>query len=217
MTIMASHELGLGSDRNKGRDKDIDSDKSKIEPYSRNYLHVIDDITRIHRLLRPMKAKVAAIQLAIKSSPPLSHLCKETPIEHDSNDSPTNPRTRTWEKSIATKQGTQRRPPTNGSSSTKAISVASSIETLVKKYGPSLKSLYQEAVEKVWWRPFCEDYHLPPNTTPVTPLGQGITLGRNTLGRACAFTVGRIVANLQEDELPIMEKHYNIMPSYMRR
>ncbi|KAG0358449.1 hypothetical protein BG005_002386 [Podila minutissima] len=214
---MASHELGLGSDRNKGRDKDIDSDKSKIEPYSRNYLHVIDDITRIHRLLRPMKAKVAAIQLAIKSSPPLSHLCKETPIEHDSNDSPTKPRTRTWEKSIATKQGTQRRPPTNGSSSTKAISVASSIETLVKKYGPSLKSLYQEAVEKVWWRPFCEDYHLPPNTTPVTPLGQGITPGRNTLGRACAFTVGRIVANLQEDELPIMEKHYNIMPSYMRR
>ncbi|KAG0026054.1 hypothetical protein BGZ81_006657 [Podila clonocystis] len=217
MTITASHELGLGSDRNKGRDKDIDPDKSKIEPYSRNYLHVIDDLTRIHRLLRPMKAKVAAIQLAIKSSPPLSHLCKETPIGHDDDDSPTRPRTRTWEKSIAKKQGTQRRAPTNGSSSTNSISVACSTETLVKKYGPSLKSLFQEAVEKVWWRPFCEDYHLPPNTTPGTPLGQGVTPGLNTLGRACAFIVGRTVANLQEDDLPSMEKYYNIMPSYMRR
>ncbi|KAG0096263.1 hypothetical protein BGZ93_004800 [Podila epicladia] len=217
MTIMASHEVGLGSDRDKGRDKDIDSDKGKIEPYSRNYLHVIDDITRIHRLLRPMKAKVTAIQLAIKSSPPLSHLCKEAPTEYDSSGSPTKPRTRVREKSITTKQSTQRRAPTTGSSSTKAISVAGSTEALVKKYGPSLKSLFQEAVEKVWWRPFCEDYHLPSNTTPVSSLGQGITPGRNTLGRACAFTVGRIVANLQEDELSIMEKHYNIMPSYMRR
>lgn len=217
MTIMASHELGLASDRNKDRDRGIDSDKSTTEPYSRNYLHVIDDLTRIHRLLRPMKAKVAAIQLAIKSSPPLSHLCKEAPIESDDDDSLTRPRTRTWEASVAKKQGTLRRAPANGSSSIKAISAASSTETLVKKYGPSLKGLFQEAVEKVWWRPFCEDYHLPPNTTPVTALGQGIAPGRNTLGLACAFTVGRIVANLQEDELLIMEKHYNIMPSYMRR
>ncbi|KAG0040973.1 hypothetical protein BGZ82_003583 [Podila clonocystis] len=217
MTIAASHELGLGIDRNKGGDKDIDPDMSKIEPYSRNYLHVIDDLTRIHRLLRPMKAKVAAIQLAIKSSPPLCHLCKETPIGYDDDDSPTRPQARTWEKSISKMRGTQRRAPTNGSSSINAISVTCSTETLVKKYGPSLKSLFQEAVEKVWWRPFCEDYHLPPNTAPGTPLGQGVTPGRNTLGRACAFIVGRTVAHLQEDDLPTMEKYYNIMPSYMRR
>lgn len=200
--------------------RDIGTSNSEIEPYSRDYLHVIDDITRIHRLLRPMKAKVAAIQLAIKSSPPLSHLCKETSIERDDDDDEPHgrPRTRTWEKSVATRQRTLRRALTNGPlSSMKAISAASGTETLVKKYGPSLKSLFQEAIEKVWWRPLCEDYHLPPNTTPAAAQEQGITPGRSTLGRACAFTVGRIAANLQEDELDIMEKYYNIMPSYMRR
>ncbi|KAF9212490.1 hypothetical protein BGZ59_006694 [Podila verticillata] len=222
MSITASHELGLGSYRDKDTSRssrDIGTSNSKIEPYSRDYFHVID-ITRIHRLLRPMKAKVAAIQLAIKSSPPLSHLCKETSIEQDNDDDNPHgrPQTRTWEKSVAPRQRTLRRTPTNrSSSSTKAISAADSTETLVKKYGPSLKGLFQEVIEKVWWRPFCEDYHLPPNATPATAQGQGIAPGRNTLGRACAFTVGRIAASLQEDNLDIMEKHYNIMPSYMRR
>ncbi|KAG0338556.1 hypothetical protein BG004_007174 [Podila humilis] len=159
-----------------------------------------------------MKAKVAAIHMAIKSSPSLCHLCPNSDSSEDDHEfqQRLRPRTKVSNRSHDPKLD-------SGTAPTREAASNDS-DALVKKFGPSLKTLFQDMIEKMWWRPLCEDYHLPSNISPSNAFEQGITIQEdNKLGQFCAFAVGRIVAQLHQEDTADMERYYNIMPSYMRR
>ncbi|KAF8933802.1 hypothetical protein BGZ58_006100 [Dissophora ornata] len=206
------------------------------------YLYPLD-LPRIHRLLRPMKAKIAAIHLAIKSAPSCGFTAKAgtSRFTNDSSDSETDVQSN-HTRDIRNQYGHTRSLRTRHNQvplyfGRRLVPTASLIqrsdigeelmadgskankgsEILVARFRSSLRDMFKEVVEKVWWQPFCEDHDLPLNTDPTSVTANGLVPGRATLGMACAFAVGRVVSCISEDEPSLMEKHYNIMPAYMRR
>ncbi|KAG0308888.1 hypothetical protein BGZ98_006386 [Dissophora globulifera] len=208
------------------------------------YLYTLD-LPRIHRLLRPIKAKIAAIQLAIKSAPSLGFAATPTTRrgedssfssedDHDHDSQPTTPSSteRLYGRSLRKRRNQtplyfgRRIVPTASLEPRVDIGIGSTAldlkarrrgAVLVKRFQSSLKNMFKEAVEKLWWQPFCEDYDLPLYADPTSTRASGIAPNSATLGIACAFSVGRTLAHLPPDDPELMERYYNVMPAHMRR
>ncbi|KAF9938318.1 hypothetical protein BGZ67_000283 [Mortierella alpina] len=208
------------------------------------YLYSLD-LSRIHRLLRPIKAKIAAIRLAIKTAPSFGYastVATSSSIADNTSDSgeqsgdngcalphPQTARLRNGNaRSIRARdvQDRHSRSTTtsqrlrDGNDMTMATNNSgeqSGADILLKRFQSSLVDQFKDVVEKVWWQPFCDDYGLPINTTPASATAMGLQPTTATLGVTCAFMVGRIVACLPEDDVATMETYYSIMPVYMRR
>ncbi|KAF9206608.1 hypothetical protein BGZ49_002173 [Haplosporangium sp. Z 27] len=211
---------------------------------SHEYLYTLE-LPRIHRMLRPIKAKISAIHLAIKSSPSFGY----TPINITTNsDSSTQDFPEdSYEiasRNVKQQYGQQSRslrtghrgphnyweikkplssdfPNQNIIHSENASAPGSSVhigsETLVRRFRQTLVDQFRDVIEKVWWQPFCEDHDLPLNSTPASVVDTGLAPNSFTLAKSCAMAVGRIVARLNEKDSAQMEKYYNVMPAYMRR
>ncbi|KAF9172031.1 hypothetical protein BGX21_006443 [Mortierella sp. AD011] len=210
---------------------------------SHEYLYTLD-LPRIHRMLRPIKAKISAIHLAIKSSPSFGYAPVNVTTTNDvsSEDFPEDSyivasrnvkqqygqsrslRTRHrgpqnylgYRKNISIDSPSHQIYP-NESTAASGSNTQNGSDTLVRRFRSSLIDLFRDVVEKVWWQPFCEDHDLPLNSTPTSILKTGLAPNSFTLAKSCAFAVGRIVAHIQEADPAQMEKYYNIMPDHMRR
>ncbi|KAF9362129.1 hypothetical protein BGX26_000017 [Mortierella sp. AD094] len=210
---------------------------------SHEYLYTLD-LPRIHRMLRPIKAKISAIHLAIKSSPSFGYAPINTTTTRDVSDGdfpedsyvvasrnikqqygqsrslrtrhrgPQN--YRGYQQNISTDSPSQQLYPSE-STAASGSSTQNGSDTLVRRFRPSLVDLFRDVVEKVWWQPFCEDHDLPLNSTPASIVDAGLAPDSFTLAKSCAFAVGRIVAHIQETDSAQMEKYFNIMPAHMRR
>lgn len=208
------------------------------------YLYPLD-LSRIHRLLRPIKAKIAAIRLAIKTAPSFGYasaIATSSSIADNTSDSGEqseelsasipHPQTARLRNGIARSIGARdaqgrhsrsaatlqrQRDSHDLAMATNHSGEQSGADILLKRFQSSLVDQFKDVVEKVWWQPFCEDYGLPINTSPASPAAVVLPPARATLGVTCAFTVGRIVACLAEDDVSTMESYYGIMPAYMRR
>lgn len=212
---------------------------SEAAPCPHGYLYTLD-LPRIHRILRPVKAKIAAVHHAIKSAPSFGYTSTITSNGTSSSAlgeiSSVNKDTRTkttkhqygqprshrshhesrqftgGHKPASTKQQQE----LDGYEMAPRPCAQNGDDALVKRFHTSIRDLLKDVVEKVWWHPFCEDHDLPLNTDPASAAARGLTPSRNTLGIHCAFAVGRIIANIPEDSEKV-EKYYHIMPPYMRR
>ncbi|KAF9961762.1 hypothetical protein BGZ72_002001 [Mortierella alpina] len=208
------------------------------------YLYSLD-LSRIHRLLRPIKAKIAAIRLAIKTAPSFGYasaIATSTSIADNTSDSgdqsaehssshahPHKARLRNGEARSVRARDAQGRHSRSAVSlqrqrDSNDMTVAagnsgeqSGADILLKRFQSSLVDQFKDVVEKVWWQPFCDDHDLPINTTPTSAAVMGFQPAKATLGITCAFMVGRRVACLPEDDVATMETYYSIMPAYMRR
>ncbi|KAF9571055.1 hypothetical protein EC968_001039 [Mortierella alpina] len=209
------------------------------------YLYSLD-LARIHRLLRPIKAKIAAIRLAIKTAPSFGYasaIATSSAIADNTSDSdeqsggngslhplPQTTRLRNGNARpvrVRDVQGRHSRPAASSqwqqvtSDMTLATNSTSGEQSgadiLLKRFQSSLVDQFKDVVEKVWWQPLCDDYDLPINTTPASAAAMGLQPTPATLGVTCAFMVGRVVACLPEDDVATMETYYGIMPAYMRR
>ncbi|KAF9113971.1 hypothetical protein BGX27_000434 [Mortierella sp. AM989] len=210
---------------------------------SHGYLFTLD-LPRIHRILRPIKAKIAAINLAIKSAPsfgyaPINSVAtRDEPVGDFPEDSydiaSRNVKNQYGQsRSLRIRQNghqnyrnprqkltadlSSRQMDSSRSAAISGSGTHSGSDVLVRRFRASLMDQFKDAIEKVWWHPFCEDYNLPLNSTPASIVDAGLVPNSFTLGISCAFAVGRIVAHLKEDDTVQLERHYNIMPAHMRR
>lgn len=176
-------------------------------------------------MLRPIKAKISAIQLDIRTHPSLGFALESSvPDAKASERRSLHSRTQSSSRSTNTHR-TPSSPPTcsgTGAGTVSCITVSASsanaaTDVLVKRFQSSLTDQFRDVVDKVWWRPFCDDYHLAPTSSTSSIRDMGLKPRSNTLGIMSAFAVGRVVAGLPEDDADIAEKYYHIMPAYMRR
>ncbi|KAG0360966.1 hypothetical protein BC939DRAFT_502785 [Gamsiella multidivaricata] len=216
----------------------------------RGYLYPLE-LLRIHRLLRPLKAKIAAIHLAIKTAPSFGYISAINAIntaasptteassdnESDSDRPARNikhkygqsrslrarrnpncqPQTHFDRRPTSTLSPWQPLDTSDGTTRISSIMQQNGSDILVKRFRLSLKDLFKDVVEKVWWHPLCENHDLPLSTDPESVAADVINMSVASLRNSCAFTVGRTIARLPENLADIMEKYYGIMPPYMRR
>jgi hypothetical protein len=199
------------------------------------------DVPRIFRLLRPLKAKISAIELAIKSAPSYGYssnsnnnnnnsILINTTHRHDRN-------TRHSRRSRSQDEEQESRPRRGGTeqdygrrtaasaslhntettTSTGSTSARSGKDLLIKRFQSSLTDVFRDLIEKYWWQPICDDYDLPLNSSLSKVVSMGINPSQYTLGMTCAFAVGRIIAALPGDKAILVDKYYNIIPESMRR
>ncbi|KAF9434011.1 hypothetical protein BGZ76_008689 [Entomortierella beljakovae] len=211
-----------------------------IQPHG--YLYVLD-IPRIHRMLRPIKAKIAAIHLVIKSTPSFGYAPVNTTGNRDDSSSDDESVEDTARNSRSKQSQQRRMPGTQGrrgaqrlqapsthpdrsaaqldsnesTSAASATHIQIGSDTLVRRFRSSLVDQFRDVIEKIWWQPFCEDYDLPLNSIPSSVLGLGLEPNSYTLGKLSAFSAGRLIAHFQEHDSARMEKYYNLMPAHMRR
>lgn len=198
------------------------------------YLYPLD-LPRIHRIVRPVKAKIAAVQLAIKSAPSFGYTStalsgvgpSSTTANIGCSDGHARRKTarhqhdQPWSLRQSTTSGrnstaTKQQHDLDGCDMTLRSCGRNGEDVLVKRFETSLRDLLKDVVEKLWWQPFCDDYDLPLNTDPGSAAARGLVPCGTTLKIRCAFAVGSIVANISDDP-KTMEKYYRIMPPYMRR
>ncbi|KAF9543357.1 hypothetical protein EC957_000948 [Mortierella hygrophila] len=200
---------------------------STAAPVPHRYQYPLD-VPRIFRLLRPLKAKISAIELAIKSAPSYGY----TTVSANSNNSNSSnniingadDNRTTTTNTIDRRERYVRR---SGHSSaqheeqeaamTKSASAKSGRDLLIKRFQGSLTEVFKELFDKYWWRPICDDYDLPLNSSLFQVLSKGIKPSQYTLGMTCAFAVGRVIAGLPDDEAVLVDKYYSIVPESMRR
>ncbi|KAF9139994.1 hypothetical protein BGX30_007176 [Mortierella sp. GBA39] len=200
---------------------------STAAPVPHRYQYPLD-VPRIFRLLRPLKAKISAIELAIKSAPSYGY----TTVSANSNNSNSSNNTINGadDNRTATTNTIDRRERyvrRSGHSSapheeqeaavTRSASAKSGRDLLIKRFQSSLTDVFKELFDKYWWRPICDDYDLPLNSPLFQVLSKGIKPSQYTLGMTCAFAVGRVIAGLPDDEAVLVDKYYSIMPESMRR
>ncbi|KAG0052659.1 hypothetical protein BGZ83_002316 [Gryganskiella cystojenkinii] len=198
---------------------------------TRGYLHILD-LSRINRMLRPIKAKIAAIQLDIRTHPSLGFALEssKTTIEETTQQQQqqqqqgTDIRLRSQRAIKGNNSSTPNTSTTNSSTgqscalaTVSAISATAATDVLLKRFQTSLTDQFQDVVNKVWWHPFCDDYDLPLNGSVSSINQTGLKPKSDTLGIKSAFSVGRLVARLPEEDADIAEKYYHIMPAHMRR
>ncbi|KAF9347749.1 hypothetical protein BGX34_002913 [Mortierella sp. NVP85] len=199
------------------------------------YLYALD-LPRLHRIIRPLKAKIAAVQLAIKSSPSFGFTSTVPPSVGPSSGTTTahigssDGRTRRKagrhqdEQPWSFRQSAHNRNPTSskqqheldGGDMVQRSCGRNGEDVLVKRFQTSMTDLIKDVVEKLWWQPFCDDYDLPLTMDPASAAARGLVPDGTTLKIRCAFAVGSITANISDDT-KTMEKYYRIMPPYMRR
>ncbi|KAG9065360.1 hypothetical protein KI688_002685 [Linnemannia hyalina] len=197
---------------------------STAAPVPHRYQYPLD-VPRIFRLLRPLKAKISAIELAIKSAPSYGY----TTINANSNNSNSSNNVvngaddnrTTTTNTIDRRERYVRR---SGRSSaqheeqeaavTRSASAKSGRDLLIKRFQGSLTDVFKELFDKYWWRPICDDYDLPLNSSLSQVLSKGIKPSQYTLGMTCAFAVGRVIAGLPDDEAVLVDKYYSIVPEF---
>lgn len=209
-------------------------------PVPHRYQYTLD-VPRILRHLRPLKAKISAIELAIKSAPSYGYSSNNnnnninttainTTDRHErhsrrsrhsrSQDEEQESRPRRgrteqyYGRHTATSASLHNNETTaaNGSSSAKI-----GRDLLIKRFQHSLTDVFKELIDKYWWQPICDDYDLPLNSSLSKVVSMGINPSQYTLGMTCAFAVGRIIASLPGHQAILVDKYYNIMPESMRR
>jgi hypothetical protein len=191
---------------------------------TRGFLHVLD-LTRINRMLRPIKAKIAAIQMDIRTHPSLGFALESTNVSELKGSEGRALRNRPQrtdklannDQSNITPSGSSVSGQGNNAITVSATGTNAATDVLLKRFQASFTDQFQDVVDKVWWRPFCDDYDLSPNCSVGSLREKGLKPISGTLAILSAFAVGRIVARLSEDEADVAEKYYHIMPAYMRR
>lgn len=198
---------------------------STAGPVPHRYQYPLD-VPRIFRLLRPLKAKISAIELAIKSAPSYGY----TAIAANSNNG-NNHTNHADDNRTATTNTADRRerylrrsgghPSTQSEEQDVAVirsaSAKSGRDLLIRRFQSSLTDVFKELFDKYWWQPICDDYDLPLNSSLSQVLSKGIKPSQYTLGMTCAFAVGRVIAGLPDEEALLVDKYYSIMPECMRR
>ncbi|KAF9297386.1 hypothetical protein BGZ88_010219 [Linnemannia elongata] len=203
---------------------------STVAPVPHRYQYPLD-VPRVFRLLRPLKAKISAIELAIKSAPSYGYTTISANSNNINNCNYSNNSTNNAgdNRTTTTNSTDQRRRylRRNGNSSaqheeqeatvTRSASAKSGRDLLIRRFQSSLTDVFKELFDKYWWHPICDDYDLPLNSSLSQVLSKGIKPSQYTLGMTCAFAVGRVIAGLPDGEAVLVNKYYSIMPESMRR
>ncbi|KAF9924096.1 hypothetical protein FBU30_005860 [Linnemannia zychae] len=201
------------------------------------------DVPRIHRLLRPLKAKIQAIEIAIKSAPSYGYTVNNSNNNNAYRNESSRNNIRAAHENTFNRmeqfqyqEGRDSRSRqgrtlqyfgrryigpacghSNGPLPNTNASITNGRDLLISRFQSSLTDVFKDLFDKYWWQPICDDYDLPLNSSLSKVLSNGIKPSQYTLGMMCAFTVGRIVSSLPRDKEYLVDKYYDIMPDSMRR